>query len=104
MKHKITKQIEKQIRALAAKVPVTYHQAKEYKSGAALLKDNAEAKDVEGNALDGKKMYGCTVLIADNHFRRMKKAYQEGGVDGVNDYCAKVQVKLDQMQTVADKK
>ena len=85
----------KRLRAIADKLPplskmkngeVMTTLFKSNVSGIELLK--SDITEVEGNPVDGKKMYTRTqqVPVLHDHFHTMNSIYRNNGADGVNEY------------------
>lgn len=82
------KQIDKEIKELAAQMPVSYYEAPA--SCGVLGKDLMKqgVTEFKGESIDENKFYSVTEgwLFPVNHYRQMKKAYEQSGKDGLVEY------------------
>jgi len=82
------KNLRKEIRAMADKMPVSYYSADQKKlvKGSVLL--SKDMQEYGGKPIDPELKYWVTVETAYpvNHFRRLIKAYIDNGTDGLIAY------------------
>lgn len=80
------KKVLSKLRDIASKLPQIQIPQKVRVYGQMLLEKNNDAKDAQGNPIDAKKYYHVTVPVLKNHYKQMKRLFEEGGVDKVNEY------------------
>lgn len=57
-------------------------------SGAKILASNPDAKDGNGKPISASQVYLVPVRRRVNHFKEMKRAFEQGGMDAVDRYEA----------------
>jgi hypothetical protein len=80
------KEILKQIRAFAQMLPVVTHKTRVLVSGATILEKLPDAK-IDGVPVEPTKTYSVPAEMPTNHYRAMKKLYQQKGQDGLYLYA-----------------
>jgi hypothetical protein len=92
-RRQLTKGIKRDLKDLGSKLPIVFYQVKESGryTGQELILVGLE-KDEKGQALIPDKiyLYEQPVQIAVNHYRRMRKAWEMWGYEGVNKYVDKI--------------
>jgi hypothetical protein len=98
--YRVTKKEAKQLKKMAQELPTTYYEAKRDRivDGAEALKN--KKIDKGGFAVAPNSMYIVSKndLFPVNHEKRIVKAYEHKGMEGVQEYCTKV---LDLVQSSA---
>lgn len=86
--NQVTKNIAKEIKELAAKLPVSYYEAPAESGvlGKELLK--LDVNEYQGQPIDPKKFYSLkeNFLFPVNHSRQMRKAFEQDGKNGIIEY------------------
>lgn len=84
------KTVHKNLRLLAAELPLIFKSSHETHlvTGQELLDDGIF--DINGEKIDpeGKYEQNLPVVIAFNHFRKLKRLYKKFGMEGVTQYTA----------------
>jgi hypothetical protein len=94
----LTKEIKSQLKELALKIPMPKYVGTKKILGSDILEDQSIAlklsaesrKSIQENP---NKHYKINFGPAVNHFKRLIKAYEEGGVEGVNKYLEPFRIK-----------
>lgn len=104
-KHKVTFQIEKDLRKIADGLPVLYDRSlvKKLLSGKE-LKLTGHTVDDAGNPLEDNRVYPLPVpcMNARNHYRRLRKAFMDGGEPAVIQYMDKVKAEIVELEKEYD--
>lgn len=86
--NQVTKNIAKEIKELAAKLPTSYYEAPAQSGvlGKELLK--LDVKEFQGQPIDPKKFYTVKedFLFPVNHNRQLRKAFELDGKNGIVEY------------------
>lgn len=81
----------KNMRAVAANLPVQYHDGVMVIKGSEIIKQlGSVGKDKEGEKIDSDKWYKVPVQQPVNHYRRIKKLFNSKGYAGVSAYVDEV--------------
>lgn len=99
-KHKVTFQVEKDLRTIAKGLPVLYDRSLVYKPFLGKeLKLTGHTVDDSGKELEDSKVYPLPTPCMNprNHYRRLRKAFIENGEAGVMMYMDKVKAEIDSL-------
>lgn len=76
----------KQMREVAAQLPVQFTDAAMTLKGEKILEQNPKAVDAKGTPIDPEKWYTSPTRQMVNHYRRIKKLFNSGGYPAVAEY------------------
>jgi|GEM_PF-2311987 len=101
----LTKKEREQLKAIAAALPDEPSEMKERVriTGAELLRLNPIAMDQKGKPVIRSKVYTVNKFKAVNHYKRMLKAYDHGGISAIEAYCDGVKERYDEQQKEKEK-
>ncbi len=100
MRYGINPNLSRALRIIAGQLPMVNQETceKHRLTGAEVLEET-EIREFEGKPIDPKEVYimPMPVLIAANHYRRLKKAWKRAGRDGVQHYMRRIEkIKIEQ--------
>lgn len=83
----LTPEYEQTLREFADRLPIPAIEQPRPMTGAEVIARYPDMKQIDGKDVDPKQLYRVgTSVTATNHFRRLKKAYEEGGQPAVVKY------------------
>lgn len=86
MPFKITSAIDQKLKEIAKQLPVPDCKPRPSKYGHELIDENPSIRDRHGKELEPKKLYHFVPVPAVNHYKRMRKAFEQGGDQAVMKY------------------